>query len=240
MNAWFFAGPEELKAGLIRIAGEEYRHIVAARRLGVGDQVCLFDGAGRFGPGAIRSCDRQEVVVDVQSVEYRPRDSALDVTLAVAMPKGRRQDQLVEKCTELGVSAIWPMGCVRSIARPKANSLKKWQRTAIEACKQSGRCWVPKLSPPQPLAEIVERSREFDLALLGDCRGSPIISQVTRQLTSILLMIGPEGGFTAEELASSEDHGVQLVRLAEVVLRTETAAIAALAQLIAAALARGR
>src|SRR5688572_14025361 len=128
-----------LSPGTVRLSESESRHSACARRLSVGDTVVLFDGQGHEAIGQIASAARKDVEVTVEQITERPRPKPA-LTLAVALPKGPRQDFLIEKLTELGIQALQPIVTERSIAEATPNRIRKWQRTAIEAAKQSGQC----------------------------------------------------------------------------------------------------
>ena len=228
----FYTGPQELEPGLVVLSETESRHAASSRRLAVGDEVVLFDGRGSEARGRIESIDRRAVRVEIGAVERREADAAVGLTLAVAFPKGPRQDVLVEKCTELGVAAIWPMRCARSIAEPSAHRLGKLRRTVIEACKQSQRAWLCELREPVSFAEAVGAVGQFDAAVIAD--GSTVGSDAGGATShkSVLVLVGPEGGLTTAELEAARDAGCGTLQLGKTILRTETAAIAAAVRLL--------
>jgi len=228
----FYTGPQELEPGLVVLSETESRHAASSRRLAVGDEVVLFDGRGSEARGQVESIDRRAVRVEIGAVERREADAAVGLTLAVAFPKGPRQDVLVEKCTELGVAAIWPMRCARSIAEPSAHRLGKLRRTVIEACKQSQRAWLCELREPVSFAEAVGAVGQFDAAVIAD--GSAVGSDAGGATShkSVLVLVGPEGGLTTAELEAARDAGCGTLQLGKTILRTETAAIAAAVRLL--------
>jgi 16S rRNA (uracil1498-N3)-methyltransferase len=155
------------------------------------------------------------------------------LTLAVSFPKGPRQDTLVEKCTELGVAELWPMHCRRSIAEPSPHRLEKLRRTVIEACKQSQRAWLCELREPASFAEVVGSVSEFDTAVIADGSADRSNAGEATSHKRVLALVGPEGGFAAEELQAARDAGCTELRLGRTILRTETAAIATAARVLA-------
>lgn len=157
---------ETLSSGVIRLGAAEARHALAARRLSVADTVVLFDGRGGEGTGRITSASKDAVQVEVSSVLHRQRPRP-QLTLAVATPKGPRQDVLVEKCAELGVAGIWPIVTERGVATVTAHRLGKWRRTTIEAAKQSGQAWLPELRPPASLGDLLAEPGRFDHAVVA-------------------------------------------------------------------------
>jgi len=229
---------EALGEGVVALPSDEAHHARNVVRVRVGQTVRLFDGRGNSADARVEHVGRDGVRLTVERVEAASRaDRPLPVTLAVAMPKAARQDVLIEKCTELGVRAIWPILTERSVVRPRANRVEHWKRLAVAACKQSGRCHVPHILSPQPFAELLTVVGGFDHAVLGstDAQADPLLDWLgTHSLTgSVLIVIGPEGGLTPEEVTALRDAGAAPVVLASSTLRTETAAIATLAVLAA-------
>jgi 16S rRNA (uracil1498-N3)-methyltransferase len=220
----------EISTGLVDLSRAESHHAVDVLRLAVGEAVELFDGAGHVGHGQIEAAARRKVSVRVHEVLRYPFEFRLRLTLAVAMPKAQRQAFLIEKCTELGVWEIWPITTARAVVRPSAAAGAKWSRWAGEACKQCRRSWVPRIATPASFADSLARSGSFDARCI--CHPQPDAPPIRRFLadrpagTNVLVWIGPEGGWTDEELVQAQDAGVTSVRLAPTVLRTETAAMA--------------
>jgi 16S rRNA (uracil1498-N3)-methyltransferase len=146
------------------------------------------------------------------------------------MAKTHRQGYLIEKCTELGVAAIWPIVAERSVTRPSEVAVEKWSRRAIEAAKQAERAWTPFVANPVNFAEAVLRVGEFAVAAIADPdeRAVAFQSLLMSQRTgsAILVFVGPEGGWSEAERNMAFSNGITTVRLAPTVLRVETAAIA--------------
>ncbi|GMV97580.1 MAG: ribosomal RNA small subunit methyltransferase E [Phycisphaerae bacterium] len=219
-----------LQAGVVRLDEREADHARRSRRLSAGDEVALFDGLGREARGRIASAGRGAVDVAVESLRLCPRAEPA-LTLAAALPKGPRQDFLVEKCAELGVAGIVPLVTRRSVSNASGHRLDRWRRTAIEAAKQSGQAWIPDLATPELLDEAVRRIRVHDRAWVAMPGGSwPEVPDCG----TLLAFVGPEGGWADDEIALLLEHGCAGVSLGPNVLRIETAAIA-LAALVHAA-----
>lgn len=217
----------DLSSTDVVLTEQESRHASQSRRLRPGDPVVLFDGHGTEAGGQITTVSRSGVHVRILQACTRPRPRPV-VTLAVAMPKGPRQDLLVEKCTELGIAALWPIQTARSVSQVSAHRLNKWRRTAIEAAKQSGQAWLPELSPPRQLVEALAQAARFDRLLIA-VPHAEIPSQWLTSLAgaeSVLAFIGPEGGWTDSERAVCVDKGCLAISLGPNTLRIETAAIA--------------
>ncbi len=140
------------------------------------------------------------------------------------------KEYLIEKCTELGVAAIWPMITARTVAKPGQAAVEKWRRRAIEAAKQSGRRWLPDIASPQPFDQVLSQCSIFDRTAIAhaDDRSTPAhewLGTVTPG-SKILVLVGPEGGWTDEERETATSAGLSLVKLTAATLRTETAAVA--------------
>ena len=200
-----------------------------------GQKVVLFDGRGLEAVGRIAGIERRLLRVDVSPPALRPFELGSKITLAVAMPRQHRQGYLIEKCTELGVAAIWPIIAQHSVYVPTAKSkrgvqIEKWSRRAIEAAKQSGRAWVPEIAAPKTFVQSVDRVSEFDASslTLTDSKLTPFSTFLAAQSVggSVLVWVGPEGGWTDEERSRALEAGAVSTTLGPTALRTETAAVA--------------
>jgi 16S rRNA (uracil1498-N3)-methyltransferase len=228
-EARFFA--HDLREGRLRLPDPEAAHARKSRRLTTGDEVVLFDGQGQEAAARVLAATRAGVEVMVERIS-RCRRPEPSLTLGVALPKGPRQDVLIEKCTELGVAAVWPIVTARSISSASEHKLDKWRRTSIEAAKQSGQNWLPELGQPAGLADVAGRISGFDRVFVAtrDAAGFP----GCHGCRGVLAFVGPEGGWTGEELALLTQAGAEPISLGPNTLRIETAAIA-LAALVHAA-----
>ena len=219
----------KLGLGLNQLAEDESHHALASLRLHRGDEVVLFDGVGREGLGVVERIDRRSLDVRVPTIHERPFEAAYRITLAVAMVKAHRQGYLIEKCTELGVAAIWPIVAERSVTRPGEAAVDKWSRRAIEAAKQAERAWMPVVTRPMKFAEAAVRAGEFAAAAITDPDESAIAFQslliAQRPGSAILVFVGPEGGWSEAERSIARANGITATRLAPTVLRAETAAV---------------
>ena len=241
---------EKLEGGTVVLAGDEFHHLRAVRRLGAGDEVELFDGRGRLAVCTVLRIGKREAELEVREASDCP-PPRVQLTLATAIPKGERMDGLVEKATELGVWALWPLVTERSVVKDVGQMKHEgWKRRAVEASKQCGRVWVPEIAAPMPLAGAIEQQGAM-LSLAKACPGAggamltlladpsaeaapilqvlghcPIPAQARAEPSRILGFVGPEGGFTAEESAALRSAGAMPVRLGEHILRIETAAVA--------------
>jgi len=219
-----------LGSGELELDAAEARHAVGARRLREGDVVVLFDGAGREADAELIALSSRRVLVRVGAVRDVPRAAARELTLAVSLPSPARQDTLVEKCTELGVTAIRPIRVERSVADASAGRIERWHRISVAAAKQSEQAWLPELHEPAAIGDVLDLAGKFELVLLADPSSEawplPTVLERRRQARTVLAFIGPEGGFTEQVHALLVCRGAQPCRLTPTILRVETAAIA--------------
>jgi 16S rRNA (uracil1498-N3)-methyltransferase len=212
--------PALLEAGEVSIAGEEAQHGLRVLRLRVGDEVRLADGAGLCAVARVVTVGDRELTVAVPVVETMQPAPAAQLTVACAIPKGDRFADIVRSLTEIGVGTILPLGCERGERSP---NLARWRRIAAEAVKQCRRSHFPVIGE---LVEIPTLAASGAHLIVLDRQGAPFAASAPRPTT---LVIGPEGGFTAEELDLMHNHGAIPIRLSSPILRIETAAIAAAA-----------
>ena len=220
----------------VTVEGDEAHHAVAVRRLRVGEQVVLTDGLGRSATGTVASTGKRVLVVTVETVTLA---DTLDpeVTVVQAIPKGDRGELAVEVLTEVGVSMIVPWAASRSVAVWKGEraekSLAKWRATAREAAKQARRSWFPNVAPLASTEEIVSLVSSADLAVVLHEAATTSMATVDLPSTgSLLVIVGPEGGLSEDEVAAFVAAGAVSVRLGAEVLRTSTAGVAAVAALL--------
>jgi len=209
------------------------RH-VQVLRLQPGDELVLFDGRGGQWAGAVVAMSRREVRVRTLHHEAVERELAVDVTLAVGMPANERMDGLIEKATELGVARIQPLVCERSVLRVAGErALRKaahWRAVAVAACEQCGRNRVPEIAEPIGLPEWLRapepaQGARWLLALDDDARPWPPSHAA---VGAVVVLSGPEGGFTAAEVGAARAAGFVACSLGVRVLRADTAPLAAL------------
>jgi 16S rRNA (uracil1498-N3)-methyltransferase len=217
------------------ISGGAANHMVRVLRLGVGAALTLFDGTGGEYAARIESLRKDAVLVDVGAYAAVERESPLDVTLAQGISRGERMDWVIQKATELGVRRIVPLITQRSVVRLDARQAQKksqhWRGITIAACEQCGRSRLPELAAPADLLEFLgSEARAEGTRLLLSPAGNMRIGAM-KPLQKIILLIGPEGGLAPEEGDAAIAQGFVAVQLGPRILRTETAAIAALAAL---------
>jgi 16S rRNA (uracil1498-N3)-methyltransferase len=225
--------PEAVDADHVRFDAAEARHMSRVLRLRRGAVVEATDGTGRLYTVRLGALDAAGAWGVIEGRAEPRRESACALTLAQAVLKGDRMSWLVQKATELGVARIVPVLSGRVVARPRpgeAGRHARWQRIAREAVKQCGRLVVPAVDAPRPLADVIGEAARHELAwLFWERGGAPIHAARPAAGTpaSVLLLVGPEGGFAPDEVALARDAGVRLVSLGPRILRGESAGLAA-------------
>lgn len=208
------------------------RHAARALRLAAGDAITLFDGRGGEYVARIERIHRDEVAVSVGSFTDVERESPLQIVLAQGISSGERMDYTLQKAVELGIAAIQPIAARRSVVKLAGERIERrvahWQGVVAAACEQCGRNRVPPVAAPLPLAHWLATPRAGRLLFLSPTAAARLADLPAPTATDCLVA-GPEGGFEVDELAALEAVGAIPVRLGPRVLRTETAALAALA-----------
>ena len=233
MPALFFV-PEILASDTIIVDGDEAHHALKVLRLTLGDELQVSDGRGNWAQGAITSVDKKSlalVVSDRGSIEQiNP-----ELIVIQALTKSDRSKETIELIVEAGVDRIIPWQSDRCISRWKADMHQKWKSSVITACKQSRRYYLPVVEQPISMGEIRERfTSDALLLILHESASEKLSSVVTPAALSkrqIILVVGPEGGISGDELNQLSAMGGRVVRLGNPVLRSAHAGIAGLAAL---------
>ena len=215
------------------IKGDAANHIARVLRLTLGDPLTLFDGRGGEHAARIEGLRQGAVVVAVGELSAADRESPLSLILAQGVSRGERMDWVVQKATELGVSRVVPLLTGRSVVRLDAKQserkLRHWQGIAVGACEQSGRNRIPDIAAPLGLHDFLRGSNdERATRLLLSPSGALGFGELQSLDGGVIVLIGPEGGLAESEQHAALDAGFVAVRLGPRILRTETAAIAAL------------
>jgi 16S rRNA (uracil1498-N3)-methyltransferase len=218
------------------VEGDEAHHAVAVRRMRAGEGLVLTDGVGHRVTGTVTETAKRRLGMLVVEVETVPEPSP-SLTVVQALPKGDRGELAAEVLTEVGVARIVPWAASRSVAvwrgERAAKSLARWQATAREAAKQARRTWFPEVSAPATTDEVQALLAEAELAVvLHQAAVTPVASLAVPQTGSIVIVVGPEGGLSDEEVSAFTAAGGHGVRLGPEVLRTSTAGVAAAAALL--------
>lgn len=233
----FHLPPEQCRGDVLTLAGGEAHHAARVLRLKRGDEAVVLDGAG-----TVLSCAVQEVSKHSVALAVAKRDSIpplpYHITLLQAIPKGKIIESIIQKATELGAARIVPLLTERVTTRLEgddaAHKAEKLQHIAIEAIKQCGSAWLPKIEVPMTPKEFLKRGESFDLPLIASLQpGSrhareyfqKYRSDHSRNPQSVCVWIGPEGDLTPDEVREIEAGGALPITLGRLVLRVETAAI---------------
>ena len=214
-----------LEPGSVVVEGAEAHHLSAVCRLRPGEVVRLFNGDGREYLAEVREVGKRNVVLEVQGMESPARELGFSLEIAAPLPKGDRAQFLIEKLTELGVTTFTPLQTARSVVHPRDSKLEKLERYVIEASKQCGRNVLMKIRPLTTWADLLGRER----LPVGRIVAHPS-QQVDRRRPNpeggVVAAVGPEGGFTDEEVEQARTTGWATMSLGPRILRMETAAMA--------------
>jgi 16S rRNA (uracil1498-N3)-methyltransferase len=228
----FYIPNPRIENGLLKIEGDEVKHIRKVLRLKAGDEIVLFDGLGKEFEGTIIKEGRSRVMVEIQRILSPVGDSPLEVILAQSLLKGEKMDYLIQKATELGVKVIIPFFSSRSVPLlEKSRRLKRhhrWERIAIEASKQCGRGMVPKIESLQDYSDMLHAASTDSLRLIFWEKDGMKLKEVlerSKEKTKIFFIVGPEGGFSREEIEKAKRAGFLAVTLGRRILRAETASL---------------
>ena len=214
------------------VAGSAANHITRVLRLRNGDALTVFDGSGGEFGARIEEFRKDSVLVSVEDHRPLDRESPLPLTLAQGISRGERMDWIIQKATELGTSRIVPLFTKRSVVRlddkQADRKLQHWRAIAISACEQCGRNRIPELAAPVDFFDVLPADSSGATRLLLSPTGDLRIDDLQDVAKGITVLIGPEGGLEDVEQEAAIAAGFKAVRLGPRVLRTETAAIAAL------------
>ncbi|WP_330985473.1 MULTISPECIES: 16S rRNA (uracil(1498)-N(3))-methyltransferase [Enterobacterales] len=227
--------PEPVTAGHeIALSDDAANHVGRVLRMGKGQAIQLFDGSNQVFEAEITQADKKSVRVNVLSAQLDDRESPLHIHLGQVMSRGEKMEFTIQKSIELGVSLITPLFSERCGVKLDAERLNKklqqWQKIAIAACEQSGRNVVPEIRPAMDL-EAWCAEEESGLKLNLHPRASASINTLPLPVERVRLLIGPEGGLSAEEIAMTARYQFTDILLGPRVLRTETTALTAITAL---------
>lgn len=217
----------------------ESHHARNVLRLSAGAAVQLFDGRGTLAHAVIDRYDAGRAICRVTRSRHDPPITPL-ITVASAVPKGPRAEAMVDQLSQLGVDRFIPLAAEHSVAVPRPAKVEKFERLAIESAKQCKRLWLMEVEPPSGPASVWGRP-EFDLKLIASPAGEPLpgLGERLREARSVLVLIGPEGGWSRGEVSAAEEVGCRPWSIAPNVLRIESAAACAAAILRYLTLAAG-
>ena len=208
----------------VTVTGDEFHHSIRVVRARVGEEVEVFDRAGNAARGTVESIDRDRAVI-LLGEPLPSRESQLAIHLAMAVIQLEKFELVLQKATELGVKTFIPLVTERVELRPERYSGKmdRWEKIVFEAVKQCGRTMTPKIGHPTTFEDVIQQAGE---KVLFDADAEPPTAN-SQPPTALTVLIGPEGGWSDDELRRARDSGVRFERLGPRRLRAETAAIAA-------------
>ncbi len=233
----FYIPPDNWHPDVLQLTASEAHHCRDVLRLESTDKIVLFNGCG---------CEITAEIVSsgAEAIRLRKLDEAQTpplrcrITLGQAIPKGKNMDLIVQKAVEIGAAEIAPLLSDRTVVRlddeTAASKQAKWQTVAIEAAKQCGQNWLPKVRMPETLPQFFQDQRRFDLQLIGSLQSDAmhlkkILAEYSAEHgdrpSNVLMLVGPEGDFTPAELSLARSQGCRPITLGPVVLRVETASI---------------
>jgi 16S rRNA (uracil1498-N3)-methyltransferase len=235
----FYIAPETWNSVAPMLSGSEAHHAREVLRMKAGEKLVLFNGQGHEITAEIVDLTGTDIRLrKLHEAETKPLQCR--IVLGQAIPKGKNMELIVQKAVEIGAAEIAPIISDRSIVQVDSERAtqkqSKWRQIAIEAAKQSGQNWLPRVHTPRKLTELFSMASEesFDLRLIGSLQPDAqhlkkILADYSREHEllprSVLMLIGPEGDFTPAELSLARRHGCQPITLGPIILRVETAAI---------------
>jgi 16S rRNA (uracil1498-N3)-methyltransferase len=228
----FFVPKQNIVDNIATIDGEDVKHIYKVLRLKPLDKVNVNNCEGKEYLGQITSVDKKEVIINLLDESAINNESPIEVYLFQGKPKAAKMDLIVQKNTELGVKAITPMISHRVVVKTELSEFKKldrWNRIALEACKQSKRSLVPKINAPIEFDNLLEELKKVDLIVVPyeneeNYGIKKLVQNIEKKhINKVAIIIGPEGGFEESEIIELKDIGANIVTLGPRILRTETA-----------------
>jgi len=236
---YLFVSPKLLNDNPVRIEGPDCHHLLNVLRIRVGEQLALLDGDGNACSAEVEAVEKRAVVARVCGPMAIAPEPRARITVAQALGKGDKFEQVVQHGTEAGATAFLPLLTERTVVRldAKAGEEKRarWRLIAKGAAEQAHRGRIPAIEPAATLDTLTEQFDAYTHVLLLHPVGEPLRTVLTETPIeasdlSILLLIGPEGGFSPAELTAASQAGARIVTLGPFVLRTETAALVAVSQ----------
>lgn len=234
----FFVASEAIVPPTVRITGALLRHLRESLRLQTGERITVTDDRGRRYRAEIAQITHATLIGRILETVPAPPKTSPSIVLGQSLLKGEKMDWVIQKATELGVDRIAPVLAAHSVVRPRADridhQLDRWQRIALEAAQQSERWSIPAIDEPVTISELLTRSKSAASKIVlaeRSARTSLTAVPLPTVREELWLLIGPEGGWNAEELGQVLGHGYTAITLGPRILRAETAAIATISVL---------
>jgi 16S rRNA (uracil1498-N3)-methyltransferase len=232
-----FIDKKSINGDLIKVTGAKFHHLKNVLRIKIGEGVNFFDGDFEYST-QIKEISKKEIIASILNKKPVEKE-APKVFLAAALPKAGKMELVIQKISEVGAAGLIPFFCRNSEVKLKeekaAAKSRRWQKIAVSAAEQSGRSTMLEIWPPLSFAQLLVKLADFDLILVfwekADSKLRDILrTQLNRAVSRILLVVGPEGSFTPEEITAFEGQPkTQLVSLGPAVLRAETAGLISVA-----------
>lgn len=216
----------DLTSSSVKITGPELNYLKNVLRAKKGDRITLFDGKGNFAEGEISEVSRNQIGIEIKQKKMKMKtESPLKSILVQGILKGQKMDMVVQKATELGVSIIQPVMTVRTEVR-ETRKVERWRKIAAEASKQCGRAVIPRIEEPLPFDDFMNEFAGDGIIFWEE--GGESIKNFKVKSDTLAIAVGPEGGFTPDEVALAVEKGFYTATLGPRILRAETASITAL------------
>ncbi len=236
----FFVNTSDFQIPSATIRSEEAHHLKKVLRLRLGDAVTVIDGLGREGQGTVEDILKDTVLCRIHKISKNLSEPMLRIALAQAVPKGLKMDEVIEMGTQLGIREFYPMFSRYCVGRPSESQgyakIKRWVRIAKSALKQCEGAILPTVHDFVNFEDVLQRKHQYDLVLAAENRNGTrqlkTVLKEERSFGSILLLIGPEGGFASEEIERLSELNIQLVSLGKRRFRTELAGVIGAAMLM--------
>jgi 16S rRNA (uracil1498-N3)-methyltransferase len=224
----FFANSDFFAGDKVVLGKDETRHLRDVLRLSEGDEVAVFDGSGSDYICAVETMSKKGAILSINSKVAAPSpESSLDLTMCIALTKGDKFEFVIQKCVELGVTKLIPLltdRCDVKLHDKTASKMNRWRKIVIESSKQCGRGILMDIEEPRAFGSLIKESDTDRMILFSERRGARLGDIGTTD--AVVAIVGPEGGWSDDELAAASDAGVRTVTLNGRVLRAETASIA--------------
>jgi len=227
-----FVDKEKIKENFAYIEGKDTHHIINVLRLKKGDEIVISDGSTEY-QTSIYGVEKNRVILFLESKLQSNTESSIEIALFQGLPKSDKMELIIQKCTEIGVKKFIPIITRYSVVDIKNSNLNKkierWNKISREACKQSGRTSLPEICMPISFEEALKQIEEFDLCIIPYEKEKTLklkeVLDGVKNIKKVAIFVGPEGGFSEEEVDLALRYSAKLVSLGPRILRTETAAI---------------
>ncbi len=232
---YFFANKKDIKNNIVTIKGSEFKHLKNVLRSKVGDRIVVITGDGEEYHCVISKFRSHYIKAETSKITRNTNERSVYVSIAIASPRAKRMDWFVEKATEIGVREIIPVITKRSVVIPEVAKIRRWKKIAISAVKQSKRSILPEFRKPLDFEDFVSKRLGFSLKFIAyekEYASSIEENMRGKSAKKVLVLVGPEGGFEREEFDKAIEQGFVPISLGVTRLRTETAGIVALCQIL--------